>query len=181
VRVSGVPTSTTLALEIPLYYNYDSSKSPQVAQIGIGPGGGNTNGTVVAGAGVEDLTIDNTDSKAGDIVSLTHTVNSWLLRVELVGQNRSYINMWRPYRNTVRSCKMHRMNSSNGPGVGYTILMQPGGSGNLFEDNIIYNAFLAFVANGTTSGNVFAYNYVTAPQAGFMVPGTVYLHGAHPL
>jgi hypothetical protein len=166
-------------LEIPLYYDYDASKRPQVAFVGKGPDGSISNGNVVDGAGIENLTVDNSVSDAADIVGLYQSVNSWLLKVEMIGQNRSYINMWRTYRNTIRSCKMHEMNHSNSPGVGYTMLMSPGGSANLFEDNIIYHAYGTFIANGTTSGNVFAYNYVTSPQVGAMVPGTIYLHGAH--
>jgi hypothetical protein len=179
VRVTGIPTSTTLTLEIPLYYDYDISKSPQIAFMGKGPDGGQVNGTVVVGFGIEDLTLDNTLSKKNDIISLTHTVNSWIFRVEMIGQNRDYINMWRTYRNTIRECKMHGMNTVNQPGVGYSILISPGGSANLFENNIMYEAFAMLVSNGTTSGNVFAYNYYGKPQKGFMVPGSIYFHGAH--
>jgi hypothetical protein len=163
VKVIGVPSTTTLALEIPLYYNYDITKNPQVALVGKGPDGGSANGNVIEGMGIEDLTLDNTLSQKGDIVFLAHTVNSWLSRVEMLGQNRSYMSMWRTYRNTIRSCKMHGMNASNQPGVGYTIMISPGGSANLFEDNIIYDAFAAFIANGTTSGNIFAYSHITPP------------------
>lgn len=178
-RVIGIPTTTTLTLEIPLYYDYDINKSPQIAFVGKGPDGGNVNGNVVDGFGIEDLTLDNTLSKKQDVISLTNTVNSWVFRVEMIGQNRDYINMWRAYRNTIRECKMHGMNASNQPGVGYTIQISPGGSANLFENNIIYDAFAMLVSNGTTSGNVFAYNYYGKPQKGFMVPGSIYFHGAH--
>jgi hypothetical protein len=175
VKITAVPTPTTATLEIPLYWNYDATKSPQGTRVR----------ELIRNTGVEDLTLDNSNRGAPESVfQFTNTDNCWLLRVDMLGAVSWTLRMYGTYRTTVRGCKIHDTAGGLGSGSGYGIHLNPWGSGNLFEDNIFYHVALALTMNGAVSGNVFAYNYITDmwhmdSQAG-LGTGASY-HGAYPV
>lgn len=177
VKIVNVPTSTTATLEIPLYWNYDASLTPQGVKI---------NG-ITSNAGMEDLTIDNNLSASanqandGATIAMYGASNCWLNNVEGIGSWVQMIRMLRTYRNTIIKCKFHEpIGGIYGPGRAYGITTNAA-SANLFENNQFYHLFFAFTGNGTFSGNVFSYNYMTAlsySPAGWQV-GAIEFHGAH--
>jgi hypothetical protein len=185
-RVAAVPSSTTLTLEIPTYWPYASSLSPQVTKIS-----GST-----LNAGIEDLTVDNSlsggsgQSSNGSTIALNGTTNCWLLGVEAIGSYTNMIRMSRSYRNTIRGCKFHEgtpalpaTGAQYGTSRAYGIYMDPA-SANLIENNQIYHLDMAVKLEGPTSGNVFGYNYITdmyySPSASWQVD-TFRFHGGHPV
>lgn len=183
-KVVAVPSSTTATLEIPLYWNYDSSLSPQATKI---------NG-VTSNAGIEDLTVDNTlsgsSSQSGDngTVSLTGASNCWLLRVEAIGSWQNMVILKAAYRNTIRNGKFHEgspatpINGTQYAGRAYGLRFTPYASANLAENNQFYHLWIPVVLNGATSGNVVAYNYIDDLYATTSWNNqAIAFHGAHPV
>ena len=185
-KVMTVPSSTTATLEIPLSWDYASNLSPQATKI---------NG-ITSNAGVEDLTIDNSASgsskQGGNGATIAHygTSNCWLLRVEAIGSYVTMVRMKQSYRDTIRGCKFHEgtpalpaTGTQYGTSRAYGIWLNPA-SANLVENNQFYHVVAPVMMNGPASGNVFAYNYLTAqyysPSAGWQTDA-FRSHGAHPV
>lgn len=183
-KVVSVPSSTTATLEIPLYWNYDSTLTPQATKISA----------ITTGAGIEELTVDNTLSgsanQSGDnaTISLTGASNCWLLRVEGIGSYQNMVILKAAYRNTVRSGKFHEgspalpINGSQYAGRAYGLRFSPYASANLAENNQFYHLWIPVVLNGATSGNVVAYNYINDLYATTSWNNqAIAFHGAHPV
>lgn len=183
-KVVAVPSSTTATLEIPLYWNYDTSLSPQATKI---------NG-ITTNAGIEDLTIDNSLSgnanQSGNnaTITLTGASNCWVLRVEAIGTWMNMVIFNGAYRNTVRSSKFHEgvpalpSNGSQYAGRAYGLRFTPYASANLAENNQFYHLWIPVVMNGATSGNVIAYNYMNDLYATSSWNNqAIAFHGAHPV
>ena len=185
-KVIAIPSATTATLEIPLYWKYEASQSPQATKIS----------GMTTKAGIEDLTVDNSLSgsskQASDGATIAHngTDNCWLLRVEAIGSYTNMIRMKRSYRDTIRGCKFHEGTPAlpaTGPQYStsraYGIYMSPA-SGCLVENTQIYHLDMATKLDGPVSGNVFAYNYITAmyysPSASWQVD-SFRIHGGHPM
>ncbi len=178
-KVIAVPNSQTATLDVPLYWTYDISLTPQATAVS----------SPVANAGVEDLTVDNETSNQGTNVQMVGASNCWLLRVEVLGSNMYSVYLRYAYRNTIRGCNVHegvpalpatgsQYNTSKAYGISFLT-----GSANLVENNQIYHLDMGVMAGGgPMTGNVIAYNYVAAmyyaPSAGWQVD-TFRAHSAH--
>lgn len=179
-KVVGIPSSTQVTLEIPLYWTYQMSQTPQIMSVSF-----------TSGAGLEDLTVNNSTSGAQYAVVFDQVANSWFYRVEVISTAYQIVRVFGSYRNTIRGCKFHEGNptsatsgSAFGPSRGYGIKFEGlENSGNLIENNIFYHHSMAVADEGPFSGNVIAYNYVTnmyhysSATAGESLSA---LHGAHP-
>lgn len=179
VKVVATPTSTTATLEMPLYWNYDSSLSPQAVKLS----------SLVTNAGIERLTVDNTASgnsaqaSDGGTILIRGTDNSWLLEVEAIGAWETMVRMYGTYRNTVRGGKFHEGVSPSGTSQ-YCMWLSPYASANLIENNQMYNLTSGVMLNGATSGNVISYNYITAISMSDRLTwnmSAIGTHGAHPM
>lgn len=161
-KITGVPASNTATLEIPLYWNYDSTLAPQAVKVNA----------MIVSAGVESLTVDNgasgnANQKNYGTISMTAASNCWLDQVEGIGSYVSMVKMQQTYRNTIRGCKFHEgvpaipINGIQyGSGRGYGIWMSPWASANLLENNQLYHLSAGVIMNGVASGNVISYNYI---------------------
>lgn len=186
-KVIAVPTSTTATLEIPLYWNYSASLTPQ----------GTKMSGITSNAGVEDLTIDNslsgTSNQQDDgTIFFRGTSNCWLLRVEASGSYGKAVEVFGSYRNTFRKCKFHEgvpATPTNGSQYGtdraYGFNFDAYNSANLIEDSQFYHLRLPIALVGESSGNVIAYNYMTDlysdTTAGTFQLAGITTHGAHPM
>jgi len=178
IKISSVPTATTATLEIPLYWNYDASLSPQGTKLG----------SIRKDAGIEDLSVDNSVSGnknqagSGGTIVLSGTSNCWLLNVEGIYLWETMMRIRGVYRNTIRNCKFHEVNV---PGSSkYGMWLNPYSSANLIENNQIYNVGSGVMLNGATSGNVIAYNYIANlhdPTAANWNKSAFAFHGGHPI
>lgn len=186
VKVVSVPTSTTATLEIPLYWNFDSSLTPQALKL---------NG-MTTNAGIEDLTVDNgasgssaQSSNNGTIV-LADASNCWLLRVEAIGSYQNLVRLLWSYRNTIRGCRLHKgipVTATDGSSSfvssrAYGIACNYWNSANLIENNELYHLYMALKMAGPFSGNVVSYNYfheLFYSPVNWQVEG-IGFHGAHP-
>lgn len=168
VRIASIPASNQAVINTPLYWTYN--KTPQATKIS----------SFRTGMGFEDFTLDNTTSNNGKIIHFGGAIESWILRVEMIGVQTYGLFMYGNYKNTIRSSKFHE--GYAGSGGGYTIMLWNRASENLFEDNIIYNIGETVLMDGSVSGNVIAYNYSTAPVYGGNSAGTSFgSHAAHPM
>jgi hypothetical protein len=159
-KVIGIPNSTTATLELPLYFDYSINYTPQ----------GTKMSGLSANSGIEDLTVDNSNTGCTSVIEMEGAQNCWLLRVETIGSQMNSIMLFSTYRNTIRSCKIHEgvpatpsWSSYNyGSSRAYGIVVHIYGSANLIEDNIIYHTSTGITfKEGCVTGNVFAYNYIT--------------------
>lgn len=179
-RITAVTSSTTARIEPALYWNYKASATPQAVKAT----GLTTN------AGIEDLTVDNSTSGARDTVYMHFAVNSWLLRVELVGSYRRHVDMYGGLWNTIKESILHdgvpaspTTGAQYGPDRAYGVFMGPWPTACLVEDNIFYGLTLMVSLEGAPSGNVIAYNFFTDSRYNDSEWGrqTVGTHGAHPM
>jgi hypothetical protein len=167
VRIVSILDSTRAVIEPALYWSYN--KAPQATRIS----------DAISGVGLEDVTLDNSASANGKITHFSGLVDSWLLRVEMIGVQNYGLFIYGGYRNTIRSCKFN--GGYSGTGSGYTIMLWNRASANVFEDNIVTNLGIIVLMDGAISGNVFAYNFATNMVYGGTAAGTGFgTHGAHP-
>ena len=186
-KVKSVPTSTSLELEIPLYWNYDLALTPQVTLFNTG---------MYTNTGLEDFTLDNSVSgssnqgSGGGTIGFVGASNSWIKNVEMYGNYQSGLVLnYGAYRCIFRGMKIHRgIPVTAGDGTtsyatsrAYGIQVQMNSSANLFENNQIYQMSTGLITSGPFSGNVFAYNYVTDLYLSALSFNPYYLsfHGAH--
>jgi hypothetical protein len=168
VKIVSIPAANQAVIDHPLYWTYN--QAPQGVEIT----------SFRLRVGLEDFTVDNTISQNQKIVHFSGVFESWMLRVEMTYVTTYGLFMFGGYRNTIRSCTLH--DGFAGTGGGYTIMLWNRATANLFEDNIVYNLGIMALMDGSVSGNVFAYNYGTAPTYGNNSAGTTFgTHGAHPI
>jgi hypothetical protein len=173
VKVTSV-SGNSATLEIPLYWSFDPTLSPQATKLNIG----------AQNSGMEKLTIDSSSSwstfNQQRTVQLWGAANNWLLGVEIYGIWGAGVGGGSMYRNTIRSCRIHVAHQYTTSS--YAIYNLYGFSANLVEDCIFDDVPSGpVIASG--SGNVFAYNYSTnihwAPNNVFQ--GIYVNHGSHPI
>lgn len=184
-KVVAVPSPTTATLEIPLYWSYDASLSPQAVKLG----------GMTTTAGIEKLTVDNSLSgssaqKSSGTLVLLGTSNCWVKDTEVIGAYEAILLVnYGSYRNTIRGNKLHEgFPTTAGDGTAsfatsraYGINAQMYSSANLFENNQIYHLSTGLITAGPFSGNVFAYNYITSLYLNALNfnPYAISFHGSH--
>ncbi|WP_026841444.1 glycosyl hydrolase family 28-related protein [Citrifermentans bremense] len=184
-KVVAVPSPTTATLEIPLYWSYDTSLSPQGVKLS----------GVTIQAGIEKLTVDNSLSgssaqKSSGTLLLLGTSNCWVQDTEVIGAYEAILLLnYGAYRNTIRANKLHEgFPTTAGDGTtsyatsrAYGINSQMYSSANLIENNQIYHLSTGLITAGPFSGNVFAYNYITSLYLNVLNfnPYAISFHGSH--
>ncbi len=173
---SRASNGLSFAIDPPLYWSY--ANSPQgVAMTGL-----------TYNAGAEDLTFNNLRSNVTDTVAIEGAINSWLLRVELIGAKRravwGYGGLWF----TFQGMKIWggvpvppKVNQTTGKydyvgkdydlesdlsdgnytsNNAYGIFLGPHFSASLITDNIFEKLTMAVAYEGAVAGNVTSYNYM---------------------
>ncbi|MCC6544768.1 MAG: hypothetical protein IT392_09750 [Nitrospirae bacterium] len=173
VQVVTVPSSTTFTINIPLMWDYNSTYSPQVAKLP----------NIIEGIGLEGFTIENYAANIAYLVDMSWSANSWMYHVELHGVKFTFMNLYQTSRVTLRGNKIHGRASTEiaQPMEGYGLRIWVRNTALLVEDNIIHDCAMFIMTNGNAEGNVFAYNYFTAPTHGAngYTGATVWFHGAY--
>lgn len=181
VEIASVPNVNTIGLDIPLYFDFDESRSPQVSRVNPS--------YLIKFAGIERIQVDNSlsanDSQENYGAIYMHAaVNCWMLNVTINTVYRAGLVLrYGSYRNIIRGCQIHKSNqyASN---IGYGIWFYYGVSACLFENNIFNELSAGILYNGPVSGNVISYNYFTKiistdyPNA---VRIAIAHHGGHPM
>ena len=109
------------------------------------------------GAGVEDLSIDNTNSTASSAVAFGGAVNSWETNVRSMNISRDHVWLWYVAHITVSSSYFYGTQRGETSEYGVEI---DACSASLFTNNIFQHVFEPYTL-GQGSGNVISYSYTT--------------------
>jgi len=172
-QVTAAPTSTSATINPPLYWSYETSLDARALEMR----------SVITYAGIEDLTIDNSVSKAPDPVQMLMAVNSWFLRVKMICAPRHMLKIRGGLWNTIRGCYLEAAHPISGSDQLYGFYMIMMGSAFQIEDNILDGLFVPIAYEGGQSGHVIAYNYFVNSiyKNNDDTPCGICLHGAHPV
>ncbi len=141
--VSGSTVSFTPGLDMP---NWASGKSP----------GGYWATIIAQGDGIENLSIDNTNSGATSGIVMVNSANCWVKGVRSLNSNRNHV--WLQYSAHDEVIDSYFYGTQNGASESYGI--EPWmSSDNLVVNNIFQHIVSPTLQSGSDSGNVIAYNY----------------------
>lgn len=144
VRITG-KTATSLSFTPALYTNYNPTGARALAAQ-----------LQTDGVGIEDMTVDCSNSGAVFGIQFEQCYGSWIKNVK-VRRAKSYsVFLYDSLQCEMRTTHLDEIQNSGTNGAG--LLMQ-GSAGCLVEDNIIYKAFPLMEINFGSAGNVFAYNF----------------------
>jgi hypothetical protein len=142
-----------VSLNLPLYYTLSSSLQPQATQVDAG--------SMVRWAGVEDLTITESQAVVDYLIEMDGAQYCWLRNIEVERVNQRAVWLIESLQNEIRESTFHNAINGFGRSYGYGILTDMYSSANLIENNILRTLDGGFLmAAGGASGNVFAYNYM---------------------
>jgi hypothetical protein len=180
IKVTAV-NGRAISFEPALYWNYVTSAKPRVLKL---------SGGVTEYAGLEDLTIDQSEGQSGYSVGISHCAYCWLKNIEIAHTYRYGVSTTLTYRNEYRNNYFHHAYCYPG-NYGYGISFGLHGTANLVENNIFDNLHVPIAREGGGGGNVIAYNYFdhgryntdcgSSPLENVAMPGSIIQHGAHPV
>lgn len=180
VRVESV-SGNSLVIHPPLYVTYSNRFSPQI-YYPADPGNGN--GNLLGWNGIEDLQISRTETALPmNMIRYEYSAYCWVKNV-FFNRGSSSANI---YTYFVRGLEIRDSFFNRSPGLtsnsGGGVVMFPGSSDCLIENNIVYGIREPIVLAGPCMGNVIAYNYVSflpnINQNVLMMD--MAMHGAHPM
>jgi len=147
-------SSNTVTLNLPLYWTLSASLSPQATLV-------NAN-SMVRWAGIEDLTLTESQAAVEFMIEMDAAQYSWLKNVEIKRVNRRAVWLIESLQCEIRESYFHDGIGGFGRDRGYGVLADAYSNANLIENNIFHTLDGGFMmAAGGASGNVFAYNYMT--------------------
>lgn len=162
VRVTAVPTTTSIEFDPPAYWSYD--QTPQAVRMRtVGGGYGITDL-----AGVEKLTVDGHGAQVQDNVTTFGAVNCWLYEVEIKGVHRRALWGYNALWFQMSRCIVHE-----GRPVGtdksaayisdrvYGPFLGPHFTAGLITDSIFEKLTMGVAFEGAALGNVVSYNLMT--------------------
>jgi hypothetical protein len=142
-----------VSLNLPLYYTLSASLVPQATLVDAG--------SMVRWAGVEDLTVTESQAVVDYLIEMDGAQYCWLRNIEVERVNQRAVWLIESLQNEIRESYFHNAINGFGRSYGYGILTDIYSSANLIEDNILRTLDGGFLmAAGGASGNVFAYNYM---------------------
>jgi hypothetical protein len=175
VRVTGV-SGDTVTIDRPLYFTFPSSLSPVVLPL--------TNMT--EDSGVEDLTIHETASGAGENNGLVHIygcAGCWAKGVEASGAYAEFVELQFSRGCVVRDSYLHDPQTADS-GRGYGVHVLDWNSDHLIENNVMVKNRHSVAFEGGGSGVVVAYNFMYRDWESDSDPqwlgDDLITHGAHP-
>ncbi len=156
VKIVSVPTLTTAIIDPPLYYSYYNQ-----------PKGVQMRGLTHYG-GIEDLTINNAASRAGEaVLGIYGAINCWAYRVEITGIYKKAIHGYGALWFTMQGSRVHGaipIGADRSPQYdsdrAYGFFMGPHFSAGLVTDTIFDEVTMGVSFEGAAAGNVFSYNFI---------------------
>lgn len=178
--VDTVVSANVFTIEIPLYYDYDVTRTPQAARV--------RSTFITNDAGVEHLRVDNSVSHNANqenyaTVLMSCTLRCWLLDVDIRMCRRTTLKLFVAYRCFIHGCEI-RESYAYTSSAGYGMWLTYGCSACLIENNYWHDLTTGYIDNGPTSGNVMAYNYMSDMSSTDYPNSTrngLIHHGAHPI
>ena len=160
-RVTSI-SGSTVTLEVPLYFNYDT-----VPQVYVLP-------NIVQNSGIENLRIVGTHTSGPQQyknINLESCASCWVINCESDDcVDRAHIYLSDCYRCQIQNNYLNGALNASGTGINtsgedYALFLEFRNSACLMENNIIHLARHSQVMNGG-SGNVWGYNYDVNPYMG---------------
>jgi len=113
-------------------------------------------------AGIEDLTLTESQAAVEFMIEMDAAQYSWLKNVEIRRVNRRAVWLIESLQNEIRESYFHDGIGGFGRDRGYGVLADAYSNANLIENNVFHTLDGGFLmAAGGASGNVFGYNYMT--------------------
>lgn len=160
-------TATTVTISPALLFDLPDALAPRLAPAGLH----------AAFVGVEDLSIDATNSKAPHgMVSINSAFGCWVKNVTVLNVPNYSIGVSDSVQCEVRHCYIAKRKGAGSNGAGFLVGTT---SFSLFEDNVLVEQFPHIEVN-SSSGNVFAYNFCYDSNIQGIVGCSINTnHGAH--
>lgn len=108
------------------------------------------------GGGVENLSIDSTNSGADESVEMFNCSGCWVSGIRSISPGRSHVMIWQSPHCTVQNSYFFGTANANTSSYG---VETANGSDSLVENNILQRLAGPLVSSGTCSGCVWAYNF----------------------
>lgn len=156
-------TATTLTIFPPLY----ADLTARTVRAAAGAYQSNT------GAGIEDLTINASNSTAVAVIFFEEVMNSWVKNVRVRWGRNYSVHLMDCLQCEVRECYLDELLHSGSNGAG---LLFNASAACLVENCIIRNSFPGMEINGGSCGNVFGYNFLLNDNGLVAIDSN---HGAH--
>lgn len=119
------------------------------------PGAWWSNDTPITGVGIEDLTLDHSNSGQTGGITFFNAYNGWVRNIKSVKANRVHVWFIQSAANIVRDSYFYETKVSASQSYGVEFFMT---SDNLIENNIFHRVNTPLSNNGSAQGNVYAYN-----------------------
>ena len=169
-------SNNTVTLNFPLYWTLSASLSPQATLVNAS--------SMVRWAGIEDLTLTESQAAVEFMIEMDAAQYSWLKNVEINRVNRRAVWLIESLQCEIRESYFHDGIGGFGRDRGYGVLADAYSNANLIENNIFHTLDGGFMmAAGGASGNVFAYNYMTDTRFDdpwWMTASPSISHATHP-
>jgi hypothetical protein len=144
VRISSI-AGTTVTIDRPLYYAHSATNSPILQRLDN-----------IDTVGVENLSIDCSNSNQATGIRFGDVTNGWIRKVEVTGSMGWHVTLTRCAR-----CEVSRNYIHHGRDFGsaYGICLYGRSTDNLVEDNIVYYQRHHITFEYSGCGNVIGYNF----------------------
>jgi len=134
--------------------------------------------SVITSSGVEDMTVDHTNSTGANGIGFANAYQSWVKNVKSLNSNRSHVQIQYSAKCVVRDSYFY--GTKNAATVSYGIEVYQ--AGDLLIENNILQHISAPILVQPASGTVFAYNFdidnYFSPNRAWQTLGPVWSHGA---
>jgi hypothetical protein len=128
--------------------------------------------TTVSSDGIENLALDHTRSPAQSGVVFFTAYQCWVANVKSVNADRSHVWLYQTAHSVLRDSYFYGTKSAASQSYGVESFTS---SDNLVENNILQHIAAPLILNGSASGSVFGYNFVTddnyTVSPTWMIPG----------
>lgn len=112
--------------------------------------------SVISGVGIEDISIDHSNSRSKSSMLLYNATRCWIKGVRDINSNRNHVWFHLANHCVVRDCYFYGTQFKWYLSYGVETYM---GADNLVENNIFQHIVSPMIVNGSGAGTVFAYNY----------------------
>ena len=157
VKITNVPNPTTADFTPPLYFTYIAGTT-QKSAVGVKAN------SVLNGISLESFAVNNHASDVPWPLDITHVFDSQFYDLDLDGipvdSQSAVMRVLNSANLTIRRCRVHGAEGYE-TNQGYGIWLRYTTSSNLIEDNSFSQLTLGVVFEGSSTGNVVAYNYST--------------------
>ena len=141
--ISGNTVTISPGLHMP---NWRASRSPQAWW----------GDTVIRNVGIENLTVDNSNSNEFSGIYFFNAYNCWVKNVRSINPNRNHVWLFQTAATVVRDSYFYGTKNAATQSYGVESLLS---ADNLVENNIFEHITAPIMSNGSVTGSVFSYNY----------------------